>query len=222
MSIDGVSIEPFGESALLVRLGERVDPLLSARIQSLAAEVNRARESGDGRLGVAVAGYASLLVPFDPTIGDVSGVAAWLRNAIASNSAEAAVEDWPLIEIPVRYGGADGPDLDDVARRLGLTSHKVVEVHGSVTYRVYMLGFSPGFGYLGELPAALELPRRDTPRARVPAGSVAIAGRQTAVYPLPSPGGWHLIGRTDERLWDVSREPPARLSPGQTVRFVSA
>ena len=121
--------------------------------------------------------------------------------------------------IPVRYGGADGPDLLEVAERVGLASERVAELHASVVYRVAILGFMPGFAYLGELPQALRLPRRDTPRTRVPAGSVAIAGLQTAVYPAATPGGWHLLGRTDVRLWDIDRDPPAMLRPGDQVRF---
>jgi KipI family sensor histidine kinase inhibitor len=107
-----------------------------------------------------------------------------------------------------------------VAERTSLTPEQVVEAHASVDYACFFLGFTPGFGYLGVLPPELELPRRDEPRTRVPAGSVAIAGRQTAVYPSPTPGGWHLIGHTDAVLWDVHRDPPALLTPGDRVRFV--
>jgi len=133
-------------------------------------------------------------------------------------------EDNPAVEtivIHVRYGGEAGPDLDAVAERCGLTPAQVVEVHASVVYRAYMLGFAPGFAYLGELPGELELERLDTPRQRVPAGSVAIAGRQTAVYPSSTPGGWHLIGRTDAVVWDAGRDQPALIQPGNAVRFVS-
>ena len=119
----------------------------------------------------------------------------------------------------VRYGGDGGPDLVEVAERLGLAPRQVVELHASVLYRVAILGFMPGFAYLGEVPEALRLARRETPRGRVPAGSVAIAGRQTAVYPAATPGGWHLIGHTDTLLWDIERDPPAILRPGDHVRF---
>jgi KipI family sensor histidine kinase inhibitor len=135
---------------------------------------------------------------------------------------EAGPDGDPVQTIAVRYGGDAGPDLDAVAERTGLTPSAVVELHASVTYLVHMLGFAPGFAYLGTLPAALELPRRAEPRTHVPAGSVAIAGRQTAVYPFATPGGWHLIGRTDEPMWDPGADPPARLRPGMRVRFVPA
>ena len=126
----------------------------------------------------------------------------------------------PAIEIPTRYGGDFGPDLVDVARRLGLTEEDVVAAHSGRDYLVYMMGFTPGYAYLSTLPESLELPRRDVPRVRVATGSVAIAGRQTGVYPTESPGGWHIIGRTDLVLWDPDREPPCLLEPGRLVRFV--
>jgi KipI family sensor histidine kinase inhibitor len=128
--------------------------------------------------------------------------------------------DVPPLEIPVRYGGADGPDLDAVAELTGLSAAEVVELHAAAPLRVLFLGFAPGFGYLGPLPAALVVPRRATPRTRVPPGSVAIAGPHAAVYPVESPGGWHLLGRTSLALWDPNRTPPATLRPGDRVRFV--
>lgn len=121
--------------------------------------------------------------------------------------------------IPVRYGGEAGPDLGSVAERTGLSVDEVITLHTASDYRVFMLGFSPGFGYLGRLPAALQLPRRDDPRLRVPAGSVAIAGSQTAVYPHETAGGWHILGRTDAQLWEPSATRPALLRPGDRVWF---
>ena len=125
-----------------------------------------------------------------------------------------------LVEVPVRYGGADGPDLDEVARLHDLRAEDVVEIHAGAEYDAFFLGFAPGFAYLGPLPASIVTPRLDVPRPRVPAGSVAIAGAQTAVYPTETPGGWRLIGRTDARLWDASRQEPALIRPGDRVRFV--
>jgi KipI family sensor histidine kinase inhibitor len=120
------------------------------------------------------------------------------------------------VHVPVTY---NGEDLDEVARRTGLTRQMVIEIHCSREYRVYMLGFAPGFAYLGNLDSRLALPRRDTPRKRVPAGSVAIAEVQTAVYPSSTAGGWHLIGRTDLEMFDIRRNPPALLAPGDRVVF---
>jgi KipI family sensor histidine kinase inhibitor len=214
-------IEPFGDRALLVTLGTDIDPIVNAQVHRLAAIVTERRQMNG--LGVAVPSYASLLVPFDPDRIDGGRATELIRDSfdgVLRESRDADGEDGPLIEIPVRYGGDRGPDLADVAARLGLSEADVVGLHSGTTYRVYMLGFSPGFGYLGTLPEALSLPRRAEPRVRVPAGSVAIAERQTAVYPSASAGGWHLIGHTEIPMWDPTAEPPARLAPGQRVRFV--
>jgi KipI family sensor histidine kinase inhibitor len=169
-----------------------------------------------------VPAYATVLAPFDPDRLEPAraqaDLSAWLAAALAGEPPADA--ELLVVEIPVRYGGESGPDLADVAERLGLTPTQVVEAHAATTYRVYLLGFRPGFAYLGTLPDALVLPRRPEPRPRVPAGSVGIAARQTAVYPFATPGGWHLVGRTRAVLWDVRRDPPAVLQVGQRVRFV--
>jgi len=127
------------------------------------------------------------------------------------------LSDEAVVELPVRY---DGPDLAEVARASGLTVGEVRSLHSSVTYRTALVGFVPGFGYLSGLDPQLHLPRRSDPRASVPAGAVALAGGWTGIYPRPTPGGWHLIGRTDSVMWDLDREPPALLRPGVRVRFV--
>ncbi|GGD10196.1 hypothetical protein GCM10011513_04570 [Franconibacter daqui] len=124
------------------------------------------------------------------------------------------------VTLPVIYGGDMGPDLADVARHTGLSEKQVVEQHAAGEYIVYFVGFQPGFPYLGGLPAALATPRRAEPRLSVPAGSVGIGGNQTGVYPLPTPGGWQIIGRTPQALFDPTHEPPGLLMPGDTVRFV--
>jgi KipI family sensor histidine kinase inhibitor len=136
-----------------------------------------------------------------------------------SNTPEALGSDAQTLEIPVRYGGRDGPDLEQVAASLGLSPQEVVRRHAAPSYRIFVLGFAPGFAYLGPLPPELRLPRRAEVRQRVPAGSVAIAGEQTAVYPFETPGGWHILGRTELVLWDPAADPPALLRPGGRVRF---
>jgi KipI family sensor histidine kinase inhibitor len=220
---DQRTIRPFGEAAFIVQLGGRIDRSLNARAVALVAAVQADRREAAPWLRPPVAGYASVLVPFDPALVEHSRVERWLRDQLERPVVvESSQQQPPPIEIPVRYGGVDGPDLDEVAHRTGLAPARVIELHASVEYRVYMLGFAPGFAYLGELPAELELPRRETPRPRVPAGSVAIAARQTAVYPLITPGGWHLIGRTEVQLWQPRRQPPTLLSAGDAVRFVAA
>ena len=214
------AIVPFGDSALLVSLGERIDLESNRKVHALAAEVASLRRS-DGRWGVPVPGYASLLVPYDPDALTLDEATERL-GAVVARSAQGEGDDeqeGPLVEIPVRYGGDEGPDLAEVAERRSLTPAQVVELHSATEYRVFILGFAPGFAYLGLLPAEIVVPRRATPRPRVPAGSVAIAGEQTAVYPLATPGGWNLIGRTELSVWDPGRDPPALLAPGAMVRF---
>ena len=161
--------------------------------------------------------YASVLIDFDPRLRSHDAVEALVREA---SPQEAAARDTRTIEIPVCYGGAFGPDLEDVARHTGLTAARVVELHAAAPYLVYFLGFSPGFPYLGGLPPELATPRLSAPRKVVPAGSVAIGGSQTGVYTVDSPGGWRIIGRTALRLFDPAATPPALLRIGDTVRFV--
>ena len=215
-----VRIERFGEAALLVVLGDCVDAAVNARVHRLAAGLGSVASKEKG-LRAPVPAYTSVLVPFDPLKIDESAV----REAIAV-ALEAA--DGPshhpaldvVARVPVRYGGEDGPDLAEVAARTGFSEADVVRLHTGVEYRVFCLGFVPGFPYLGLVPEQLALPRRATPRLHVPAGSVAIAGRQSGIYPTDTPGGWHLIGRTDLTMWDPRRDPPSLLEPGSRVRFV--
>lgn len=224
MTLEGVRIATMGESALLVILGEVIDRKLAARARAIAAAIEAA--SGSGSFGRPVPAYASVLVPFDPlslSVAEATASVAAMVDATMSGAGtmtDAGRVEGRLVEVPVRYGGADGPDLEDVARLHGLRPSDVVELHASVEYEAFFLGFAPGFAYLGPLPASLVMPRLDVPRPRVPAGSVAIAGAQSAIYPTDTPGGWRLIGRTDLRPWDVARDPPALILPGNRVQFV--
>jgi KipI family sensor histidine kinase inhibitor len=222
----------FGDAAILVELGDRIDRRPNARIHDLARRIRLALPDDDG-FGRPVPAYASLLVPFDPARLTVAEAQADVEAVVVRSGAASAVglsaapdpARWRpgrLHRIAVRYGGGDGPDLAEVAARVGLSEAAVIELHAGTTYDVYMLGFVPGFPYLGILPAELTVPRRATPRTSVRAGSVAIAERQTAIYPLETPGGWHLLGRTTTRLWDPAADPPALLAPGDRVRFVPA
>jgi len=217
------TIEPFGDAALLIDLGPATDQAQAVRAQALAAAIEAGRTTTPA-IGRPVPAHASVFVPFDPLEMTLEDAIAVARSAIATSALPGPTaldggDDTP-IEIPVRYGGPDGPDLENVAAAHGLRPEEVVELHAAARYRVLFLGFAPGFGYLGGLPPALVTPRRDNPRERVPAGSVGIAGGHTAVYPLAMPGGWQLIGRTDIVLFDPDRPDPALLWPGATVRFV--
>ncbi len=218
-------VAPFGDAAVLVTIGDRADPAVAARAQGLAADLDSLR--ADGGFGRAVPAHASVLVPFDPFVVGLEDALATIRQRAATSEDRSGRagrgESTPggtSIDISVRYGGLDGPDLDEVAATLGLTPADVIELHAGATYRVLFLGFAPGFAYLGGLPPALATPRRPSPRERVAAGSVGIAGEQTAVYPIAMPGGWQLIGRTDVRLFDPVLPEPALLRPGAVVRFV--
>ncbi|MGC9945891.1 MAG: 5-oxoprolinase subunit PxpB, partial [Bryobacteraceae bacterium] len=163
--------------------------------------------------------YASILIDFDPRAIRHAGVQRAAAELFAQ-TAGATLPEPRTVEIPVAYGGEDGPDLEEVAALTGHTAEEVVAIHAGAEYLVYFLGFSPGFPYLGGLPESIAAPRLETPRRRVAAGSVAIGGRQTGVYPMASPGGWRIIGRTALRLFDVAADPPVLLRMGDHVRFV--
>jgi KipI family sensor histidine kinase inhibitor len=218
-------VEALGDAALLVTFGERIDRGLNRRARAFAGELERRRDT-DPRFGRPVTSFASVLVPFDPVALDDGAARAivgeLLRHAAAGTTLAGSPETPPAspIEISVSYGGAEGPDLDELASLHGLTAAGVVELHAATTYEVFFLGFAPGFAYLGTVPAAIATPRLARPRERVPAGSVGIAAEQTGIYPFAMPGGWRLIGRTERVVWDTGRERPALLLPGDRVRFV--
>jgi KipI family sensor histidine kinase inhibitor len=214
-------IEPLGDQALLLRWGETADIDVNRRVHALAAKVRATRQPW---LLDCVPAYSSLAVFFDPAAVNgedpVASVRDWLSALLAQPDIQSANTDVRLIEIPVCYGGEHGPDLEDVASVCGLTPAQVIERHSVREYLVAMLGFSPGFPYLLGLDSALAVPRLSTPRLRVPAGSVGIGGTQTGIYPNEGPGGWRLIGRTPQRLFDARRDPPTLLLPGDRLRFV--
>lgn len=162
--------------------------------------------------------YSSILVSFDPLRTTHKKIERWVRS-LSSSASQTPPRKSILVEIPVCYGDEFGPDLHDVARHCRLSESDVTGLHSSAMYRVYFLGFSPGFPYLGGMPEQLAVPRLPVPRSSVPAGSVAIGGAQTGVYPLSSPGGWRIIGRTPFRLFDEEKKNPALLSMGDRVQF---
>jgi inhibitor of KinA len=221
-------ITPLGDRALTVTLGATVDEATRRRVRAACARLAERPVPGVLEL---VPAFASVTVHYDPArvppglppAGPDAG-SPFARLAAALGAALADADDAPLppsavVEIPVVYGGASGPDLDALAHRHGMTPDEVVRLHAAGEYVVHMVGFLPGFAYLGGLDPRLATPRRDAPRAAVPAGSVGIGGQQTGVYPLESPGGWHLIGRTALRMFDPRRDPPTLLHAGDRVRF---
>jgi KipI family sensor histidine kinase inhibitor len=212
-------ITAFGDAALVIVLGDEIDPAVNDRAHRIAAAIRQLARD-DRRFGQPIPAYATVLVPIDPR-AKADEIAPHLEDMVSV--AEASTEPPPAPrrhEIPTRYGGEDGPDLDELAAMHGLRPADVVELHASVDYRVYMLGFAPGFAYLSRVPAEIAAPRRPTPRQRVAAGSVAIARDQTGIYPFETPAGWNVIGRTALTLWDPTADPPALFAPGDSVRFV--
>lgn len=209
-----IRIAACGDTALTVEFGDRIDPELTMRAVALGRRLDEARMEG---VVEVVPTYRSLLVHFDPLMLPFRRLEDRIREMLDRLAPAAAdSRNWT---IPACYEDAAAPDLEDVARRTGLSPSEVVSMHSGETYFVYMLGFLPGFPYLGDLPKTLELTRRESPRVRVPAGSVAIALRMTGVYPLESPGGWHLIAKTPVRFFDHRKADPSLLRAGDRVRF---
>lgn len=211
-------LERLGEHSWLVTLGADLDVVTSRRVLALAAWVRDQRRSD---VLDVVAAIGSLAVHAAPSPHARERVGRLLEARLAAGAID-PVPEGPLREIPVRYGGTDGPDLDGVAAQLGITADDVIVRHAAVTYHVFMLGFLPGFPYLGPVDPSIRVPRRPAPRVRVPAGSVGLADAQTGIYPRESPGGWQLIGRTDVRLFAPDASPHCRLTPGDRVRFLPA
>jgi KipI family sensor histidine kinase inhibitor len=206
-----------GDGALTLEFGDRIDSSLSAQV--MATRDALAEETLDGIIDV-VPTWRSVTVHFDPLRLDRQVLAdCLLRCAAARIQKSALATRW---QIPVCFGGEHGPDLDAVATATGRSPEQVIETVCATELRVFLLGFLPGFPYLGELPEWLRLPRRATPRSAVPANSLAVAGAQAAIYPWVSPGGWHLLGRTPVRLFDLANEArPALLAPGDSLHFTA-
>ena len=209
---DPVSCLPLGEGAATLTLADEISPETHQHIQAIAEALTRNPPPG---LRDIVPAYTTLSVFFDPGLVAFEAVRDHLLGLLKSVGAGSVWSGREWV-IPVRY---DGPDLAEVASRTGLSPEEVVTRHTGRSYRVYLIGFVPGFAFLGELDPGLVLPRRETPRQRVPAGAVAIAGAQTGIYPLETPGGWHLIGRTDTRPFDLARDPAVLFKVGDQVRF---
>jgi len=211
-----VEIAPYGESAIRVVLGDRLDWQLNQQVHSLRANL---LSGAHPELMDLIPGYASLLVRFDPLINGIKEVEAIIQEALECVSSGSEVEA-RKISIPVYYGGQSGPDLGRVAQYAGISAEDVIQLHASGSYRVFIIGFTPGFAYMGGLPDLLVMPRLTSPRTAVPAGSVGIAGQQTGIYPLESPGGWQLIGWTPLVMFDAHRSEPCFLQPGDMVQFI--
>jgi inhibitor of KinA len=213
---DGARFVAASDQSLLVYLGEQITPEVNERVRRLLRLLEAEPIPGVRNLHP---GYCSLLVKFDVMRLRHEELEAELKKYLT----RIGKVDLPApreVEIPVCYGGESGPDLEDVSAACGVAPGRVIELHGSVEYLVYFLGFVPGFAYLGELPVELRMPRLPAPRRSVPPGSVGIAGNQTGVYPFATPGGWRLLGRTPLKMFEAERKGLSLLSIGDRVRFV--
>ncbi len=207
------TLKPLGDSALLITLGDEINLSVNQRVHALVALLDL-----PGILET-VPSYATLLIHYDPLTLTYSQLADWLRPRL--DSVDSASTRAPRrIDVPTIYGGASGADLEAVAASRALSTADVIRIHSGRDYLVYMMGFTPGFPYMGTLDDSIITPRLETPRTLVPAGTVAIAGAQTGIYPFASPGGWNLIGWTPLKLFDPASENPFLFAPGDTVRFI--
>ncbi len=204
-----------GEDAIMLYLGVDTSPEVSARVQAATVAVEDAL--GEDLVDL-VPSYASLLIVYDPWRTDHLSVAHRVREALAHMEAGEQAQG-RQVTLPVYYGKEVGEDLAALAERAGLSTDQVIELHAGTEYRVYAIGFAPGFAYLGQVDERIAAPRLATPRQKVPRGAVAIADRQTAVYPAVSPGGWNLIGRCPVRMFDPKAEPSMPVTVGDRVRF---
>ncbi len=214
MNVDA-AIHPYGDAALVVEFGDQITEDAYRRIRGLEEDLEADPPAG---LRELIPAYTSLLIVYDPLETSYPDLESLVRSRIEKDSSAPRTRR-RIVGIPVCYEPPHAPDLLDVARQAGLAPDEVVSIHAAGTYLVYMLGFTPGFPYLGGMDERIAAPRRASPRTRVPSGSVGIADRQTGIYPQESPGGWNIIGRTPVVLFDPFRQPPALLAAGLYIRF---
>jgi len=207
-------LKPLGDSAILIQLGDAIDPALNARVHTLSALLQTIPAVIE-----TVPAYCTVLVHYDPLHSTYNQIKNLIEEKISLLD-DSTHRPSRRLEIPVLYGGASGLGFESVATTLALSPSELIHLHSEREYTVYMMGFTPGFPYLGILNEKLSLPRLSTPRTRVPAGSVAIAGSQTGIYPVDSPGGWHIIGHTPLKLFDPTSDTPFLFAPGDTVKFI--
>ena len=213
--MENVRFLPCGDQAVTVEWGSTIDEHINRQVHAFARKVEALSHPA---ITEVVPTYRSATVHYRPEVLSYEELKQLLLSLTQGGPEEG--EELPVVEIPVCYGGEYGPDLEEVAQHCSLTPEEVIARHTAPTYRIYMLGFTPGFPYLGGMDPSIAAPRRKEPRIHIPAGSVGIAGEQTGVYPIVSPGGWQLIGRTPLRLFDPQREQPILLSAGAGIRFV--
>ena len=205
-----------GENSLIIYFDDRASDRNSALI---AETVNDLKASIGCFIIDLIPSYASLLVIYDSLLTDHHLMKLEIEKSLKKIASTESSNNGTLVELPVYYSPESGPDLQSLSKLVGLSTREIIELHQSIDYRVYAMGFAPGFAYLGEIDSRIAAPRLQTPRLKVPAGSVAIADRQTAVYPCQSPGGWNLIGLCPETMFDMAKTPPTPIKVGDRVRF---
>lgn len=206
-----------GDRGVLVEYGEGIDPEVNRKVRTLAMVLDR--DPVDGIIAV-VPTYRALLIQYDPTVTGLADLQQALLD-LEGRLGSIAIPAPRTVEIPVCYGGDCGPDIEFVAATHHLSVDEVIRIHSQPVYPIYMIGFTPGFPFLGGLPESLHTPRLETPRTHVPEGSVGIANAQTGIYPVASPGGWQLIGRTPLKLFEPAKKNPFLYQAGDCIRFVS-
>lgn len=207
---------PFGDSALVVEVGDKISLEINEKVIALCKAISEAKIRGVEEL---VPTYRSLLIRYDPLKTTYEQLAYQIRDIEKLLEKRSILKEGKKVIIPVSYGGEFGPDIKYVAKYHGLSEEQVIRLHSEREYRVYMIGFVAGFPYMGQVPDEIATPRLETPRLKVPPGSVGIAENQTGIYPCEAPGGWRIIGRTPIKLFDPFQKPPSLLRPGDKVKF---
>lgn len=213
---EAVQIQPYGDSAILITVDTKIDPIANQKVIKIDRFLQQHLQSG---FIETIPAYSSLVITYDPLKIRIEKAISFLETLIKTCPDEFR-NAGRLVEVPVIYGGSDGEDLNALAKWCGLGEAEVINLHSQVEYKVAMMGFTPGFVYLSGLDERLQMPRRSTPRTSVPAGTVGIAGAQTGIYSIESPGGWQLIGSTSLTLFDPLQEDPFLFKPGDNVRFI--
>lgn len=213
--MENVRILPTGDSSVSVEFGNEISEAVNRRVRAYRLALEKAGIPG---ITETVPTYRSLMIHYDPFVIPYGALQEKLEALLAQTD-QVGIPAGLVLEIPVLYGGEAGPDLAFVAAHAGLSEEEVIRIHSSAEYLIYMLGFTPGFTYLGGMDERIAAPRLTEPRVRIPAGSVGIAGTQTGIYPVDSPGGWQLIGRTPVRMYDPARDKPILPEAGQYIRF---
>lgn len=213
---DKTKFIPAGDKSVVMEFGNSINPKINAKIRNMVIAIDKSDFYG---IEEVIPTYRSILIIYDPLLIEYKELIEGLKE-MENSLGDSKHSETRIIELPTVYGGEYGPDIEFVAKHNNLTIEEVIKIHSSTDYLVYMLGFTPGFSYLGGMSGKIETPRLQVPRTKIPAGSTGIAGKQTGIYPIDSPGGWQLIGRTPVKLYDPLADPPVLLNAGDYVRFI--